>query len=122
MAFLHNCTHGLTAQVLLSSCIASTAVAQDTPIELQEILVSADRAGGRTLDIATNISVIDEEKIEDRDINDLEDLLRNEAGRRATEGRVRISSFLRGHPAVTHVGELVVVGPEPLRGNLLYLA
>lgn len=68
------------ALLLLGTFLSSPALAQQAPTKLDAIVVSSDRSGGTVLDETANISVVTDEDIENRDINDLDDLLRYEPG------------------------------------------
>jgi hemoglobin/transferrin/lactoferrin receptor protein len=80
MAFRKDVTFSVIVNLLLSTSLGTMAVAQDSPIYLGEIVLSSDRAGGTILDIPANVTVIDEEQLIKRGVNDLEDLLRHEPG------------------------------------------
>ncbi|MEC8041169.1 MAG: TonB-dependent receptor, partial [Pseudomonadota bacterium] len=70
----------LTAYLLLSTCLGTAALAQDTTTFLETITLTTDRAGGTILDVPSNTTVVDEDQIEGRDIDDLEDLVRTVPG------------------------------------------
>ncbi|SNR66677.1 TonB-dependent hemoglobin/transferrin/lactoferrin family receptor [Puniceibacterium sediminis] len=59
---------------------ATAASAQDEPFILDPITVNADRAGDEALDVPANITVIDGETIEDHQISDIEELVRQVPG------------------------------------------
>lgn len=70
----------LTATLLLGTCLAAPAAAADQALLLDQIVVSSDRAGGTPLDIAANVTVIDSQELENRNVQTLEDLLRTVPG------------------------------------------
>jgi hemoglobin/transferrin/lactoferrin receptor protein len=71
----------LSARLLLGTALAATAAAaEEDALLLEEIVISSDRAGGTPLDVAANVTVIGEEELQNRDVKDLEDLLRTVPG------------------------------------------
>ncbi|MDM8165815.1 TonB-dependent hemoglobin/transferrin/lactoferrin family receptor [Roseovarius sp.] len=86
----------LAACFLLGVCPASLVSAQDGHIELGTITLNTDRAGGQVLDVPANVTVIDDDEIDDRHITDMEELVRNVPGvtaPRQTTGTDPFSTF-----------------------------
>ena len=86
----------LAACFLLGVCPASLVSAQDGHIELGTITLNTDRAGGQVLDVPANVTVIDDDEIDDRHITDMEELVRNVPGvtaPRQTSGTDPFSTF-----------------------------
>lgn len=86
----------LMAGLFLGVCPATLVSAQSGHVELGTITLKTDRAGGQVLDVPANVTVIDEEDLEDRHINDMEELVRNVPGvtaPRQTSGTDPFSTF-----------------------------
>lgn len=92
------------ASLLLSTCLISAfipntfgpAFAQDAVYDLDEITLSTDRAGSDALDVAANVTVVGEGDIQDHQINDMQELVRNVPGvevSRQTSGADPFSTF-----------------------------
>ncbi|MER3355658.1 MAG: TonB-dependent receptor plug domain-containing protein [Hoeflea sp. D1-CHI-28] len=86
----------LMAGLFLGVCPATLVSAQSGHVELGTITLKTDRAGGQVLDVPANVTVIDEEDLEDRHITDMEELVRNVPGvtaPRQTSGTDPFSTF-----------------------------
>lgn len=77
------CSLRLGARLLLGCCLVTPAFAQEAPgdsVPLGTLLLRTDRAGGEVLDQPANVTVIDGDQIEDRQIADMQSLVRNVPG------------------------------------------
>jgi hemoglobin/transferrin/lactoferrin receptor protein len=82
--------------VALGACLATSSAAQDQAFDLGQIILSTDRANREVLDLAANVTVVGGEEIEDHDISNMQDLVRNVPGvtvGRQTTGADPFSTF-----------------------------
>ncbi|WP_157968870.1 TonB-dependent hemoglobin/transferrin/lactoferrin family receptor [Tropicimonas sp. IMCC34011] len=76
----HRPTPVLCAALCLPTLCPSLAVAQETSFTLDPIIVTTDRSGTAILDVPASITVIGQEEIEDRQVSDIEELVRRVPG------------------------------------------
>ncbi|WP_217899010.1 TonB-dependent hemoglobin/transferrin/lactoferrin family receptor [Oceanicola sp. 22II-s10i] len=73
-------TRSIRAALLATVFCPAAVFAQEGPVTLDPIVVNTDRAGAEVLDVPSNITVIGADEIEDRQISDIEELVRRLPG------------------------------------------
>ncbi|WMN90035.1 TonB-dependent hemoglobin/transferrin/lactoferrin family receptor [Vibrio parahaemolyticus] len=66
--------------IVIGTLLSASAVAEETSYSLDEVVVSATRLNTQTIDTAASVTVIDEEEIEEKMVNDIDDLFKYTPG------------------------------------------